>query len=217
MSGHLNRGKTRIGIGTWNINGVKKRIGALLRWLNDEKPGLVALQKINVREDEFPYGEFERAGYHAEAHSDSGKHGVAILSRKKPQDVLKGLPGQEEYRARMLTVAVEGLAFSSVYAPVGRSGVGLKLKWFDRLMEHVGAGQSRFRQRVLCGNFNVVPDCRMRSGKGYRSEIVHGEEVREKFRTFQDAGGLSDLYTRQESDWKDPFRYEGREGFLRFS
>ena len=37
-------------IATWNINGVNARLrrGALLRWLNEQKPDVVALQKINA-------------------------------------------------------------------------------------------------------------------------------------------------------------------------
>ena len=39
-------------IGTWNIKGVRARQGALLRWLDEQKPDVVALQKIYLPEEQ---------------------------------------------------------------------------------------------------------------------------------------------------------------------
>ena len=55
-------------IATWNINGVSANVRALLRWLREQKPDLVALQNITVFEGNFPAATFDNAGYYAEAH-----------------------------------------------------------------------------------------------------------------------------------------------------
>ena len=113
-------------IATWNINGVGQHRGRLLSWLSAQKPDLVALQKIRIAEGEFPTGVFANAGYYTEKHSyprghgKRGDYGVAILSRNKPWILDEGLPGQDELGPRLLTVDVDGMEFSSVYAPSGR-------------------------------------------------------------------------------------------------
>lgn len=154
-------------IASWNIKGVTKRQGLLLSWLNAQKPDLVALQKVNVTEGNFPTDVFACAGYYAKVHSypqehrARGDYGVAILSRKKPRILHEGLPEQQELGPRLLTVGVDGLEFSSVYAPYGRyEEIQPKLEWFESLIAHLRATRSRSGQRVLCGDFNAVPKYR---------------------------------------------------------
>ena len=211
-------------IATWNINGVGARLGALRRWLDEQKPDVGALQKINIPEEEFPKYTFDGAGYYAEAHcyprscSGQSDHGVAILSRKKPRILQKGLPGQEDLGARLLTVDVDGLEFSSVYAPYGEyEHVMPKLEWFESLTAHVRATHSRSDQRVLCGDFNVVPECRFGPVRRVRNSPNYHEDVQEKFRALLELGGLFDLYARRPPDWEDPFMFKHREECLRFS
>ena len=98
-------------IATWNVNGVQARLPYLLRWLAERKPDLVGLQKIRVPDDEFPTRILESAGYHATAYCRKGEYGVGILSRRKPAVVRKGLPGQDDLGARLMTVVVDGLEF----------------------------------------------------------------------------------------------------------
>ncbi len=211
-------------IATWNINGVSANEGALLRWLREQKPDLVALQKIRVFEGNFPTATFDSAGYYAEAHC-YGKNdfGVAVLCRKKtywtqPQVVQKGLDGQEELGARLLTVDVDGLEFSSVYAPYGKcKDIQPKLDWFECLIEHLRSTGSRATERVLCGDFNVLPEWRVGSAGPPMKSPVFCRDVRAKFRSMLDSAGLYDLYERRPPDWEDPFIFKGRQCCLKFS
>ena len=211
-------------VATWNINGVRGRLGPLLRWLDDRKPDLVALQKIKVPEQDFPKDRFHDAGYYAVAHCypkshlDGDDHGVAILTRTPPQRVETELDGQQHLGARLLTVAVDGLEFSSVYAPWGkREGIDAKLRWFDSLIAYLRETHSPSEQRVLCGDFNVVSDCRVRAEEPPKNPLNCGDPVREKFRALLEVGGLSDLYARRPPDWEDPFKFKGPQGSLKFS
>jgi exonuclease III len=65
---------------TWNINGIKARIGNLLVWLRDSQPDIVCLQEIKSVDDQFPRIEIEALGYNVETHGQKGFNGVAILS-----------------------------------------------------------------------------------------------------------------------------------------
>ena len=122
-------------IATYNVNSVNKRLPYLLRWLDDRRPDVVGIQKIRVPEEKFPKQAFESLGYHAEPFCHKGDFGVGILSRKNPKVLLRGLPGQDELGARLLTVEIDGLEFSSIYAPYGKSvGLARKLAWIESLV-----------------------------------------------------------------------------------
>ena len=214
-------------IATWNINGINANKGALIRWLCEQKPDLVALQKIRVPEERLATDLFDLMGYYAAAHCYSkerlgfGDLGVAILSRNnrpKPRVLQKGLPGQEKLGGRLLTVALDGLEFSSVYAPFGRNdNIQPKLEWFESLTAHLGRTRSRSEQRVICGDLNVVPKYRVGPAGEPSKSPNYRTDVRERFDALLESVGLFDLYAQQPSNWKDPFIFKGRQGCLKFS
>ena len=68
-------------IASFNINGVKARLPALLDWLRDAGADVVVLQEIKSTDDQFPRLEIEEMGYNIETHGQKGFNGVAILSR----------------------------------------------------------------------------------------------------------------------------------------
>src|SRR5262245_53567130 len=115
-------------IATWNINGVRARIENLVAWLQESDPDIVCLQEIKCQDDAFPRLEVEAAGYHVETHGQKGFNGVAILSKVKPDEVVRGLPhlddedGLDEHARFMEAVfSVEGGAIRvcTIYLPNG--------------------------------------------------------------------------------------------------
>ncbi len=212
-------------IATWNINGVRRHQERLLDWLRVRKPDLVALQKINAEERDFPSGELMDAGYYAVVHGSPpeprNNYGVAILSRREPRVVQQGLPGQDGLGPRLLTVDVDGLEFSSVYAPYElesskrRSSGRSKLAWFESLTEHLTATRPESGRRVKCGDFNVVPVNRYGPKRRLRTPN-YDKDVQARFGTMLKEAGLADLYAAPPSGWSDRFMYEGREGWVKF-
>lgn len=195
-------------IATWNVNGVRTRLPYLLRWLAERKPDLVALQKIRVPDTEFPTRALGSAGYHATAYCRKGEYGVGILSHAEFAVVRKGLPGQDDLGARLLTVEAGGLELSSVYAPYGRvEGLARKLAWLECLREHVETTHRRSAARVLCGDFNVVLEDRDTSA-GTRNPTVlnYSDEERRALLAILESG-LVDLYAHAHPDGRDRFTY----------
>ena len=78
-------------IATWNINGVKARIETLLTWLAEAKPDVACLQEIKSVDEGFPTEAIEAAGYNVAVHGQKGFNGVALLSRTRLEDVVRGL------------------------------------------------------------------------------------------------------------------------------
>ena len=83
-------------IATWNINGVKARLETALSWLKEANPDVCCFQEIKSIDEGFPRERFEELGYNVETHGQKGFNGVAILSKRPFDDVIRRLPGDNE-------------------------------------------------------------------------------------------------------------------------
>ena len=192
---------------TWNI---AHRKDCLYRWLDNCacKPDVIALQKPWR---DFPRKELGSAGYKYHAISRYERWGgVAILSRPKPEVVPEGLPGQEKLGLRFLTVEVNGLEVSSVYAPYG-DDIKRRGDWLASLAEQVEGRASGSRKCVLCGDFNVSTERRGKTG----DRKTEDEELRRQFSALLNLGFI-DLYMHH-TDGIDRFTYSGRQGHIKLS
>ena len=190
-------------IATWNVNGLRARMGVVVHWLKSRAPDVVGLQELKLRDDEFPHEELEALGYRAVVHGEKGWNGVAVLSRAPAESEARGLPGREDDGARLLRVRVAGLHFASVYCPNGKTldhpDFPRKLAWFDALRDHL-AGVDRDGAFVIGGDFNIVPaalDC-------WQGEVADGSlfctrEERARFRSLTDLG-LIDLFRHRHPE-----------------
>ena len=110
-------------IATWNINGVRARLGNFTQWLNESEPDIVCLQEIKTVDDQFPRAEIEALGYHVETHGQKGFNGVAILSKLPFDEVKRGLPGDDDEQARFIEGVFStdkgALRVASLYLPNG--------------------------------------------------------------------------------------------------
>ncbi len=199
-------------IATSSVRSIRKRLPAVLRWLADRKPDIVALQKISVSEAAFPTRVLEENGYHSAAFGPTGRtdYGVAVLSRQelpKPVIRFRGLPRPDANGARLLTVDIGETRFSSVYAPYGNprkygneQAIERRVAWLRRLREHVEKEGYAQRQSLLCGDFNVIPDGPPRPGSAYskreQNELARLCEL-----------GFVDLYRRAHPGEKTGFTF----------
>ena len=190
-------------IATWNVNGLRARLDFVLAWLAERKPDLVGLQELKLPDDLFPEDAFESIGYRAATHGQKSWNGVAILAREEPRVSQIGLPGQEDFGARLLRAEVAGLDFTCVYCPNGKhlehEDYPRKLAWFDALAAHF-AGLPEHANAVLCGDFNVCPAAldswdeeRLAGG------IFHSDPERERMRAVL-ALGFTDLFRHAHPD-----------------
>ncbi len=151
-------------IATFNINGVKARLPALLDWLAEAAPDAVVLQEIKSTDEAFPRTEIEDAGYSVATHGQKGFNGVAILSRLPPEDVTRGLPGDDsDEQARWIEATVGGnLRLCGLYLPNGNPAPGpkydYKLAWMDRLRARVADLLAAEEAAAILGDFNVIPE-----------------------------------------------------------
>src|SRR5262245_10985613 len=152
----MQRRGERMRIATWNINGLRARLEFLMLWLRERRPDLVGLQEIKLEDGQFPHVLFEAEGYRAVVHGQKAWNGVAILSRLPVSVTQKGLPGQEELGARLITADAEGVSFTTVYCPNGKAidhpDFPRKLAWLEALASHMKSLHRPERPAILCGD-----------------------------------------------------------------
>lgn len=200
-------------IATSSVRSIRRRLPEVLRWLAARKPDIVALQKISVSETAFPTRALEEIGYYSAAFGPICRwdYGVAVLSRQelpKPEVRFRGLPDPEANEARLLTVDIGEVRFSSVYAPYGNprkygneKAIDTRVAWLECLRAHVREEGYDQRPSLLCGDFNVLPDGRRpRPGSAFsrreQQELARLCEL-----------GFVDLYRQAHPDGKDGFNF----------
>jgi exodeoxyribonuclease III len=191
-------------IATWNVNGLRARLDFMKIWLQQRQPDVVGLQELKVTEDEFPAEEFRELGYEVSIHSQKGWNGVGVLSKTPMETITCGLPGEEEMGARLITVNVEGLSFTTVYVPNGKSltheDFPRKLAWLETLAAHWRNTTDINDQAVICGDFNVVPAA-IDSWRGEKADggVFHTVEERSRLAALTQTG-LFDIYREKYPD-----------------
>ena len=199
-------------IATWNVNGVRARLDYVLCWLKDRKPDLVGFQELKAQDHDMPFEAFEDCGYHVACHGQKSWNGVAVLSRSPVEQVERGLPGQDDRGARLITTRVKGLSFTTAYCPNGKDldhvDYRLKLEWFDALADYCAVLVSSGEPAVVCGDFNIVRDAiDSHWGEEGTGRIFHTTEERIRMQRLLDLG-LLDLFRelnpdRQAFSWWD--------------
>jgi len=152
-------------IATWNVNSVRARLPRLLPWLEEQRPDVVCLQETKCVDEAFPREPIEELGYSIETFGQKTYNGVAILARQRIEDVIRGLPGDDEdAERRVLGATVGDVMLLDLYVVNGQS-VGTpafekKLRWLDDLANFVAEHYDMGEKVVLCGDFNVTFDDR---------------------------------------------------------
>jgi exodeoxyribonuclease-3 len=185
-------------IATWNVNGLRARLDFVLHWLAARQPDVVGLQELKLTDEQFPHEAFEEVGYHALVHGQKSWNGVAILSRKPAELRQVGLPGQEDFGARPVTAAVDGLSFTTVYCPNGKhldhEDYSRKLAWYESLTAYLEAAGIGKEASVVCGDFNICPgDLDSWDAAGHEGAIFHTDAERERLAQAMQIG-LVDLF-----------------------
>ncbi|MGA9090549.1 MAG: exodeoxyribonuclease III, partial [Bradyrhizobium sp.] len=122
-------------IATFNVNNINRRLPNLLRWLQQARPDIVALQELKSTDGDFPLSAIEKAGYGAVWCGQRTWNGVAILARRAdPVLIRTKLPGDAtDKEARYIEAAVKGVIVTSIYLPNGNPQPGpkfdYKLEW----------------------------------------------------------------------------------------
>ncbi|GAA4333065.1 exodeoxyribonuclease III [Pigmentiphaga soli] len=190
-------------IATFNINGIRSRLPALLAWLEREAPDVACLQELKAADAAFPIDAIRQAGYGAVWHGQTSWNGVAVLAKgADPVEVRRGLPGDpDDKHSRYLEAEVNGILVASLYLPNGNPQPGpkfdYKLAWFERLIEHAATLVRKRQPVVLAGDYNVVPtDEDIYNPRSWLKDALLQPESRECYRRLLAQGWTDALRAR---------------------
>lgn len=184
-------------IASFNINGVKARLPALLDWLQAARPDAVALQEIKSVDEAFPRELFEDMGYTVETHGQKSFNGVAILSKLPLEDVTRGLPGDDEdVQARWIEATVIGevpVRVCGLYLPNGNPAPGpkydYKLDWMARLQARAIELLASEEPALMAGDYNIIPqDEDAARPEAWRADALAMPQSRAAFRDILNLG-----------------------------
>jgi exodeoxyribonuclease-3 len=193
-------------IATWNVNSIRARLPHLLSWLQEFSPDVVVLQETKIVDADFPTLDIQAAGYHAAFHGQKSYNGVAILAKQPLQNVMFGLPGDDDDdQARYIEADIayktafhDHIRICGLYLPNGNpvdtEKYPYKLQWMQRLHARA-AGYIKDRTPFLmAGDYNVIPhedDCY--NPAEWREDALFKQETRLAFQALLNLG-LTDGY-----------------------
>ncbi|MAY32458.1 MAG: exodeoxyribonuclease III [Rhodovulum sp.] len=184
-------------IATFNINGIKARLPALLDWLDEAQPDVALLQEIKSVDEGFPHEPFEERGYNVETHGQKSFNGVAILSKLPLEDVTRGLPGDDaDEQARWIEATVVGktaIRLCGLYLPNGNPCPGpkydYKLAWMKRLEARARDLLAAEEPALMAGDYNIIPqDEDAKRPEVWQEDALARPESRAAFRRIVNLG-----------------------------
>src|SRR6202022_3529730 len=149
-------------IASWNVNSVKARLPHLLAFLEDAQPDVLCLQETKCPTADFPTLEVKGLGYHVETIGQRAYNGVALLSKRPPEGLVRRLPGNGGAEApRYLEGPFGEVRVASIYLPngnpVGTDKFTYKIAWMERLAAHTRELLRCEIPFVLAGDYNICP------------------------------------------------------------
>ena len=194
-------------IASWNVNSLNVRLPHLLRWLDEAKPDVVALQETKLEDARFPEDALLELGYRSQFCGQKTYNGVAIASRLPfAGECVNAIPGFDDPQKRVLAATVGDIRIVNLYVvngeAVGSEKFEYKLRWLAAVREWLRAELAAYPDMVVLGDFNIAPDDRdVHDPKRWREKILCSTPEREAlqsllglglhdgFRLFHEDGG----------------------------
>ena len=164
-------------LASWNVNSLNVRLPHVLDWLRSQQPDALCLQELKLEDAKFPLAAIEDAGYHAVFDGQKTYNGVAILSRSRPEDVSKGMPGFADEQKRVIAATVNGLRVICIYVPNGQSlesdKYQYKLRWLEALAGYMKQQIADYGEVALLGDYNIAPEDRdVHDPKAWEGQVL---------------------------------------------
>jgi exodeoxyribonuclease III len=188
---------------SWNVNGIRACVRkGFADWLKKSRAQIVGLQEVRATREQIP-AQLTRTRWHLSMApaERKGYSGVAILSRREPDEITTTLTPRYDVEGRMIVARFGRLAVCSAYFPKGdgpnrdMSRIPYKLDFYAALLAHLQGLRKRGLSVLCMGDFNTshMPIDLARPTQNVKSSGFRPEE-REAFDAWIRAG------------WVDTFR-----------
>ena len=195
-------------ISSWNVNSVRARIDNIKDYLNKFSPNILLMQEIKTEEKNFPFNEFEDLGYHSYVFGQKSYNGVAIISKKKLENVSTDIIRDKLKQARTISAEFEfkkrKILVINIYTPNGNpvdtEKYDYKKKWLDDLTKLLKKLGQKNENIILSGDFNIIPAAEdVYNAKSFEDDALFRLEIRKKYREILNMGYV-DSYRHKYPD-----------------
>jgi len=152
---------------SFNINSIRARPHQLIHIRDTLDPDVIGIQETKVNDPEFPIDEIKEIGYHPEFWGQKGHYGVAILSKEKPYEIVKGfsndkIDDQKRFIQATFKWKKQKIVILNGYFPQGENRshetkFPKKIKFYNDLKKHIKKIQKTEENIIVMGDFNVAP------------------------------------------------------------
>jgi exodeoxyribonuclease III len=200
-------------LGTWNVNGIRKRSTEVLSWIDREEPDVVCLQETKAAVEQVPQAILDVAGYHCHWHGQAGGYsGVALMLRQKTfGDAPTWVHPPFDMETRIVVAEVGSLVLGSVYGPNGGKDYPAKIAFWKDMVLWAAELREAGKHLVLSGDFNIAR-LEIDVHPALRKEMIgQSKEERTLFEQFL-SHGLCDVHRKVDPDndrlftWWAPWR-----------
>ena len=184
-------------ISSWNVNSVRARIENIKDYLNKFSPNILLMQEIKTEEKNFPFNEFEDLGYHSYVFGQKSYNGVAIISKKKLENVSTDIIKDKLKQARTISAEFEfkkrKILVINIYTPNGNpvdtEKYDYKLYWLDGFIKTIKKNLKENSNIIIGGDFNIIPAAEdVHNPKSYENDALFRLEIRKRFREIINLG-----------------------------
>lgn len=212
---------------TVNVNGLRAAAKKGYReWLAATDADVVCLQEVRAEPHQLPDDVRAPEGWHTlyAPSADKGRAGVAVLTRREPDEARTGFGAAEfEDSGRYAEVDLPGVTVASLYLPSGDVGTerqAQKERFMAAFLPYLRALRERAaadgREVLVCGDWNIAhQEADLKNWRANRKSSGFLPEEREWLSRVFDAsdGGYTDVVRELHPDVAGPYSwwsYRGR-------
>jgi exodeoxyribonuclease III len=174
-------------IATWNVNSLNVRLGHVIEWLKANPVDALCLQELKLEDAKFPTAAFDEIGYNAVFNGQKTYNGVAILSKARPEDVVKDMADFADEQKRIIAATIDGVRVVCAYVVNGQSldseKYQYKMQWLTGLRSYMQRTIAEYGDVALLGDYNIAPEDRdVHDPKAWEGQVLVSPPEREHFR-----------------------------------
>ena len=152
---------------SFNVNSIRTRLHQLAAVIDKHQPEIIALQETKVQDVDFPEADIKKLGYHAVWFGQKTHYGVAILSKRQPDDVQYGfLSDTDEAQKRFIAAGYtlesgQKVRIINGYFPQGESRehptkFPAKSRFYEDLFAQLSDHEDPEELLLVVGDVNVA-------------------------------------------------------------
>jgi exodeoxyribonuclease-3 len=201
-------------IATWNVNSLRIRLPHVIKWLNEARPDILALQEIKCQELNFPYDAISALGYQAIVSGQKSYNGVSIFFKASHglSEIMTDIPGFDDQSRRILGATINNnIRILNLYVPNGEHITSLKyqykLNWLQKLDIFLKDELKKYPNLIVLGDFNIAPEAiDIHDPALFEGQVLFSQLERQAYRNLLQ--GLNDCYrhihpTEKNFTWWD--------------